>query len=84
MAVKRFSISFDADLATVVQRRADESSEAVSAWLAEAARRRVRQDEMLGAIQDFEHEHGAITERELSAAQRRLGLGAAGSQRQSA
>lgn len=84
MAVKRFSISFDADLATVVQRCADDSSEAVSAWLAEAARRRVRQDEMLGAIQDFEHEHGAITERELGAAQRRLGLGAAGSQRQSA
>ena len=84
MAVKRFSISFDTDLATVVQRSADESSEAVSAWLAEAARRRVRQDELLGAIDDFEHEEGAITHKELTAARRRLGLGAAAAQQRSA
>ena len=64
MSVKRFSISLDAELAGVVQRSAGESSEAVSAWLAEAARRRVRQDALMGAIQDFEDEHGVITEKE--------------------
>ena len=84
MAVKRFSISFDVDLAGVVQRNAGESNEAVSAWLAEAARRRVRQDELLGAIQDFEHEHGAITEKELAASRGRLGVGAGGPKRRSA
>lgn len=84
MTVKRFSISIDADLADVVQRRAEESSEAVSAWLAEAARRRVRQDELLGAILDFEDEHGKITDRELAVSRRRLGLGASSSARRSA
>lgn len=84
MAVKRFSISFDAELAGVVQRRAGESGEAVSAWLAEAARRRVRQDALMGTIQDFEDEHGVITEKELAASRRRLGVAASGTQRRSA
>ena len=74
MAVKRFSISFEAELAGVVQRSAGESSEPVSAWLAEAARRRVRQDALMGAIQDFEDEHGVITDKELNASRRRLGV----------
>ena len=84
MAVKRFSISFEAELAGVVQRSAGESSEAVSAWLAEAARRRVRQDALMGAIQDFEDEHGVITDKELNASRRRLGVAVPGSKRRSA
>ena len=84
MAVKRFSISFEAELAGVVQRSAGESSEAVSAWLAEAARRRVRQDALMGAIQDYEDEHGVITDKEMTASRRRLGVAAPGSQRRTA
>ena len=84
MAVKRFSISFEAELAGVVQRSAGESSEAVSAWLAEAARRRVRQDALMGAIQDYEDEHGVITDKEMTASRRRLNVAAPGSQRRSA
>ena len=74
MTVKRFSISFDEDLANVVQRQAEGSSEGVSAWLAEAARRRVQQDYLFEAVTDFEREHGAFTEKELAASRRRLGL----------
>ena len=56
MSVKRFSISFDAELAGA----------------------------LMGAIQDFEDEHGVITEKELAASRRRLGVAAPGTQRRSA
>ena len=72
MTVKRFSISLDEDLARVVQHHAEGSSEGVSAWLAEAARRRVQQDHLLEAVTGFEREHGAFTEKELAASRRRL------------
>ncbi len=84
MPAKRFSISIDSDLADVVVVRAGESSEGVSAWLAEAARRRIRQDELLVAVADFEREHGEITEKELAASRRRLGIGASGTAKRSA
>jgi hypothetical protein len=80
MTVKRLSISLDSELADLVQSRAEASSEAVSAWLAEAARRRVRQDELLAAVRDFENERGAISEKELTASRRRLGIGLPGSE----
>lgn len=74
MAVKRLSISFDEVLAETVARRAGESDQAVSAWLAEAALRRVQQEELLAAVADFEAEHGPVTAKELGAARRRLGI----------
>jgi hypothetical protein len=79
VTVKRLSISLDSELADLVQSRAEASSEAVSAWLAEAARRRVRQDELLAAVHDFEREHGVISEKELTASRRRLGIDMRGS-----
>ena len=54
----------------------------VSAWMTAAARRELRLRDGLAAVAEWEAEHGALTEEELSAARRRVGLGR--SERQSA
>lgn len=74
MAVRRFSVSFDEDLAAEVQAAAQGSRQSVSAWLAEAAHRRLKSDGLLAVVADWEAEHGEITEEELEAARRELGL----------
>lgn len=42
MAVEKFSVSFDPELAAFVRAAADEAGQSVSAYLAEAARERAR------------------------------------------
>jgi hypothetical protein len=42
MGVAKFSVSFDQDLGAAIRDAAEEDDETVSAWLAEAARRRLR------------------------------------------
>jgi hypothetical protein len=42
MGVAKFSVSFDQDLGTAIRDAAEDDDETVSAWLAEAARRRLR------------------------------------------
>src|SRR5918996_3853487 len=74
MGVQRFGVSFEEQLAAEVQAAAQASGEAVSAWLAEAARRRLAQDGLGALVADWEAEHGAFTEEELAASRRRLGL----------
>ena len=74
MAVQRFGVSFDEDLAAKVQRAAKVAGQPVSTWLAEAARRRLNSDGLLAAVADWEAEHGEITEEELAAARQELGL----------
>ncbi len=74
MAVKRFSVSFDDDLATEAQASAAAFGEPFSAWLAEAAARRLRQDALLAAVADFESEHGPLSARERADSRRRLGV----------
>ena len=54
----------------------------VSAWMTAAARRELRLRDGLAAVAEWEAEHGALTEEELSAARRRAGPGR--SERQSA
>ena len=54
----------------------------VSAWMTAAARRELRLRDGLVAVAEWEAEHGALTEKELSAARRRVSLGR--SERQSA
>ena len=67
MAVERLAISFDPDLAQEVR---DAASEAVdnniSAWLADAARLKLRQRNLQQAIQQFESEYGEISDEELA------------------
>jgi hypothetical protein len=69
MTVARFAISFDKELARLVRRSA--ASEPTSAWLADAARRKLRAEGLLEAVRDWESMHGEITLAELRAAERR-------------
>jgi hypothetical protein len=43
MAVEKLSVSFDPDLGDDIRAAADDSDQSISAWLAEAARERLRQ-----------------------------------------
>ena len=74
MAVQRFGVSFNEELAAKVQAAAKAAGQPVSTWLAEAARRRLNSDGLLAAVADWEAEHGEITEEELAAARHELGL----------
>jgi len=70
MSVARLAISFDRKLAREVRRAA--GSQATSAWLADAARRKLRSKGLLGVVGDWEAEHGVLTPDELEAIARRF------------
>jgi len=70
MSVARLAISFDKKLAREVRRAA--GSEATSAWLADAARRKLRSKGLLAVVDDWEAEHGVVTDDELRAVSRKL------------
>ena len=60
---KKLAISFDGRLASQVQRAARKKSAGnVSAWLAEAARDRLRLEGGRQLLTEYEAEHGAISE----------------------
>jgi hypothetical protein len=64
----KLAISFDGGLAAQVQKAAlSHSAGNVSAWLAEAARERLRHQALTDAIAQYEAEAGVITDDELSA-----------------
>jgi hypothetical protein len=65
MTVARFAISFDQKLARAVRRAA--GNEPTSSWLADAARRKLRAEGLLRVVDEWEAEHGALTESELRA-----------------
>jgi len=69
MTVARIAISLDAELAREVRRAA--GKQPTSAWLADAARRKLRAERLQGVIADWEAEHGVIDEAELSRARKR-------------
>jgi len=69
MTVARIAISLDADLAREVKRAA--GKQPTSAWLADAARRKLRAGRLLDVVADWEDEHGAIDEVELARARKR-------------
>jgi hypothetical protein len=72
MTVSRLVISFDKDLAREVRKAA--GNEPTSAWLADAARRKLRSEGLLRTVAEWEETHGRITEAELlREAQRRQG-----------
>jgi len=68
MSVARLAISFDEKLARAVCRTA--GSQPTSAWLADAARRKLRADGLLGVVRAWEREHGELRDAELAAAGR--------------
>ncbi|HEY3356622.1 MAG TPA: hypothetical protein VGQ83_25450 [Polyangia bacterium] len=69
MTVSRFTISFDAELARAVRRASGRSP--ISAWLADAARRKLRVEGLLQAVREWEGEHGELQDAELRTARRR-------------
>ena len=80
------SISFAPELGDAVREAAERAGKSLSAWLAEAARAKLRAEEdeqeaherrMRGLnefLDEWEAEHGAFTEEELAAAAREMGL----------
>lgn len=73
MSVTKWSLSVDEDLASQIREAADEAGESLSAWVAEAAERRLHLDAMAHALGDYEAEHGAISEKDVNAAWERIG-----------
>lgn len=68
MTVARLAISFDRELARAVRRAA--GKEPTSAWLADAARRKLRAEGLLREVRAWEAEHGQFTASELKRARR--------------
>jgi hypothetical protein len=69
MTVARFAISFDPELARAVRRSA--GKQPTSAWLADAARRKLRTEGLLAVVRDWEKEHGELLESDLPQVARR-------------
>lgn len=74
VAVERLTISLEAGLAAAVSEAAEADEQNMSAWLAEAARRRLVTRGLRDVIADWEAEHGAFTEEELARARAEMGL----------
>jgi hypothetical protein len=72
MGVEKMSVSFDLKLGAAIKKSAARSSLSVSAWLAEAARDRLRRQALGEAIETWETTHGTLTEAELADAERQL------------
>lgn len=65
MTVARFAISLDEALARQVRKAA--GREPISAWLADAAERKLRSAGLLESIAEWEAEHGVLQDHELKA-----------------
>lgn len=73
MTVARIAISLDAELAKALRKAA--KGEALSTWIADAARRKLRAEGLTRLIGDWEAEHGELTQAELEvAAKARSGI----------
>lgn len=65
MTVARFAISLDRDLARQIRRSA--AREPTSAWLADAARQKLRSEGLMQVVRAWEAEHGEIAAKQLLA-----------------
>ncbi|MDY7104885.1 MAG: hypothetical protein S0880_27175 [Actinomycetota bacterium] len=68
----KLAITVDPDVHAEVVRAAADEGVSVSAWMTEAARRALVVRDGLRAVQEWEDEHGALTEEEMAAARRRV------------
>lgn len=66
MTVARIAISLDRELAQALRKAA--KGEALSTWIADAARRKLRAEGLVRLIGEWEAEHGELTQTELEAA----------------
>jgi hypothetical protein len=72
--VDKMSISFDADLGESVREAARRAGSGLSSWLADAAAAKLRAEALAGFLDEWEREHGRLTDDELAAAEHELGL----------
>jgi hypothetical protein len=74
MKATKLSISLDAELGDEVRQAARKAGKGLSAWLAEAAAAKLRNEGLRELLDEWEIEHGPITPEELARAQEELGL----------
>lgn len=74
MRVDKLSISLDPGLGEAVRQAARRDDKALSAWLAEAARAKLRAEALAEFLDTWEREHGPLTAEELRRARVELGL----------
>ena len=67
MNVAKLAVSFDKSLARAIRRSA--GKEPTSAWLADAARRKLRAEGLLSVVREWEAENGEISSLEIKAAE---------------
>jgi hypothetical protein len=68
------SISFAPELGEAIREAAKRSGIPLSAWLADAAARKLRAEALDSFLADWQAEHGSFTEEEIAQAERELGL----------
>jgi hypothetical protein len=73
MGVEKMSVSFDLELGEAIRGSAQGAQMSVSAWLAEAARDRLRLEALGQAVASWEKEFGPLTDAEVARADRVLG-----------
>jgi len=72
MGVEKMGVSFDLELGEAIRGAANEAHQSVSAWLAEAARDRLRLEALGQAVASWEQEFGPLTDAEVAEADRVL------------
>ena len=72
MKVDKMSISLAPDVGEAVRDAAKREGVSLSAWLSDAAARKLRANAFREFIDEWEAEHGAITEEEMTRARREL------------
>jgi hypothetical protein len=75
MQACKMSISFDPELSDAVRAAAAATRKSVSAWLSEAAIRKLRAEALARFLDDWEAEHGTLTPAEIAEAEQELALG---------
>jgi len=74
MSVERITVSLETALAEAVREAADADAQNLSAWLADAARRRLASRGLRDVIAEWEAEYGPFSDDEVDAARSRLGM----------
>ncbi|HVF15013.1 MAG TPA: hypothetical protein VM942_10460 [Acidimicrobiales bacterium] len=69
MSVEKMSVSFELGLGEAIRTSAEAAGSSVSAWLAAAARDRLRLEALGDAVAAWEHEFGPLSEAEVADAQ---------------
>lgn len=72
MGVEKMSVSFDLDLGEAIRTSASTTGQSVSAWLAEAARDRLRLEALGEAVAAWEQKFGSLSDEEVDRAEEAL------------